>query len=100
MNVDRRRVVTSAVAGALSAMIGIGNAKAQNAACYDPATLPLSQKNRRRSLGYAETSSDQARYCAVCAFFTAGQPGCGTCQLLSGPVNARAICSSFAPRSK
>ncbi|MBV1691030.1 hypothetical protein KRR38_25960 [Novosphingobium sp. G106] len=100
MKVDRRRILTSAAVGVLSAVIGIGGARAQNAACYDPATLPLSQKSRRRSLGYAEASSDQAKHCSVCTFFTAGQPGCGACQLLNGPVNAGAVCSSFAPHRK
>ncbi len=98
MTIDRRRFLALAAAGAPLALLGIGTAQA--AACYDPAALPLSQKNRRRSLGYVEASTDPAKRCAGCAFFTAGAADCGTCALLSGPVDAGAVCSSFAPRAK
>ena len=75
-------------------------ALAQNAACYDPAALPLSQKNRRRSVGFTETSNDAKRRCGICAYFTAGQGNCGTCMILSGgPVNSGAFCTSFASRA-
>ena len=99
MSIDRRRFLAFTAAAPLL-VLGIGGVGAQTATCYDPAALPLSQKNRRRSLGYVEPSADPARRCAGCAFFTAGAVGCGTCGLLSGPVNAGAVCSSFAPRGK
>lgn len=74
---------------------------AGSAACYDPNALSLSQKSRRRSLEYVEASADPARTCGLCAFFVAGQGSCGTCQLLTGgPVQAGAVCSSFAPKAK
>ncbi|MET0588651.1 MAG: high-potential iron-sulfur protein [Novosphingobium sp.] len=73
---------------------------AEPAACYDPAALPLSQKNRRRSLGYIDASADPKKHCGVCAFFAAGQGSCGTCQLLTGgPVNSGGVCNSFAPKA-
>jgi hypothetical protein len=102
MSIDRRRFLTFAVAGVpLVAVAGrSAGALAQAAACYDSASLPLSQKNRRRSLGYVEASTDPARRCTGCAFFTASGEGCGTCALLSGPVNAGGLCNSFAPRGK
>lgn len=99
MILARRRFLTLAALGAPLAMLGAGAARA--AACYDPAALPLSQKNRRRSLGYVEAATDAARRCQGCAFFTAAaEAGCGTCGLLAGPVNAGASCNSFAPRGK
>lgn len=98
MRIDRRRFLAFAVAAAPLAGLSIGSARAQTAACYDPAALPLSQKNRRRSLGYVEASAEPAKRCGGCAFFTAGTAGCGTCALLNGPVNIGAVCSSFAPR--
>lgn len=97
MTVDRRRFLALAAAAPL-AVFGADAARA--AACYDPAALPLSQKNRRRSLGYVEAAAEPAKRCAGCAFFTAGETGCGTCALLNGPVNAGASCGSFAPRGK
>jgi hypothetical protein len=100
MTIDRRSFLSLAAGSVPLALLVAGGAHAQAPACYDPATLPLNQKNRRRSLGYVEASSDPARHCSACSFFTAGNAGCGTCGLLSGPVNAGAVCSSFAPRAK
>jgi hypothetical protein len=99
MSIDRRRFLAFTAAAPLL-VLGIGGVGAQTAICYDPAALPLSQKNRRRSLGYVEASTDPAKRCAACTFFTAGATGCGTCALLGGPVNAGALCNSFAPRGK
>lgn len=81
-------------------LLGAGQAAAQaSAACFDPATLPLSQKNRRRSIGYVDQSADAAKACGKCAFFTAAGAGCGTCTILGGsPVNASGLCSSFAAK--
>ena len=76
----------------------VGAASARAAACYDPAALPLSQKNRRRSLGYVDAAADPARRCMNCAFFTAAGEGCGTCAMLNFTVNAGASCTSFTPR--
>ncbi len=98
---DRRQFIARAalalVAGGLASAAG---AQAGSPACPDPASLPFSQKNRRRGIGYAEPSTDPARRCELCAFYTAGQGGCGTCQLLAGPVSGGAVCLSFAPGSK
>lgn len=98
MTINRRRFLTVAAVGMPLAIFAAGAARA--AVCYDPAALPLSQKSRRRSLSYVEVSSDPAKRCAGCAFFTATAEGCGNCQLLNGPVNAGAVCASFAPRPK
>lgn len=99
MDHRRRRFLAFAAASVPFAVLAHAGARAQAPACYDPAALPLSQKNRRRSLGYAEASDDPARHCSICSFFTAGAAGCGTCGLLNGPVNAGAVCASFAPRA-
>lgn len=83
-----------------AALLVAGSANAAGQACYDPNTLPLSQKTRRRGLGYVEPSPDSTKHCGGCAFFTAAEPSCGSCQMLSGgPVSALAVCNSFAPRS-
>jgi hypothetical protein len=97
MNIDRRRLLALA-AGSISAGMAAAITPARAAPCYDPAALPLSQKNRRRSLGYQDVSTDPAKRCAACAFYTVGEADCGTCGLLNGQVNATAVCSSFAPR--
>jgi hypothetical protein len=84
-------------------LLGLAGARAAApAACYDPATLSLSQRNRRRSLGYVDVSPDAKKTCAGCAFYTAGgEAGCGACQLLSGgPVRGGAVCTSFAAKAR
>jgi hypothetical protein len=75
-------------------------AGAENATCYDPAALSLNLKNRRKSLGFVEQSSDPARRCGRCTFFQPKAGSCGECQLMVGaPVTAAGVCNSFAPRS-
>ena len=98
MNPTRRNFL--AVAGiAPFALLAARSANAATA-CFDPATLPLTQRNRRRGLGYVDPSTNPAKNCGRCAFFTAAKPGCGTCQMLSGgPVNAVGVCNSFAPKA-
>ena len=90
-----------ALAGSVPfAVAGLSSA-AYAATCYDPNALPLSQKSRRRALGYVDQSTDPAKKCGGCAFFTATEPGCGKCQLFSGgPVNAGGVCRSYAPKPK
>ena len=101
MDSSRRRFLTLAGLAPLALTVAPGASAAGNAACYDPNTLPLNQKSRRRSMEYVEASTDPAKTCGGCAFFVAGQGGCGTCQLLTGgPVQAGAVCSSFAPKAK
>ncbi|MEO6717716.1 MAG: hypothetical protein ABIM50_10790 [Novosphingobium sp.] len=100
MNFDRRHFLRLAAVAVPAASIAIGSASASAAVCYDPATLPLSQKNRRRSLGYMEVATDPARRCMGCAFFTAAEEGCGKCAILNYAVNSGASCSSFTPRPK
>ncbi|MCW1427795.1 twin-arginine translocation signal domain-containing protein [Novosphingobium sp. JCM 18896] len=98
MNPSRRSFLTLAATAVPLAALGASSAWA--AVCYDPATLPLSQKNRRRSIGYMDVAADPARRCAGCAFFTAAEEGCGKCLMLNAAVNAGASCGSFAPRGK
>lgn len=71
----------------------------QQAQCYDPLALPLSQRNRRRSVNYVETSADANRRCGLCIYFAATQGNCGSCQILTSVVNAGASCASFAQRA-
>ena len=97
-----RRNFLGLAAVAPAAVLAAASARAADAACYDQATLPLSQKRLRRAIGYVEVSSDPAERCGGCAFFTvATQAGCGSCQMLSGGVvSAGAVCNSFAAQTR
>ena len=97
-----RRNFLGLAALAPAAVLAAANARAADAACYDPATMPLSQKSLRRALGFVEVSSDPAKRCGRCAFFTAAsQAGCGSCQMLNGGVvSAGAVCNSFAAQTR
>lgn len=100
MNTERHRFLRAAAVLVPAGLALPVLARAQSApACADPATLPLSQKRKRRALEYADPSNLQGKACGTCAFFTASTPGCGACTLLGGPVAATAVCASFAPRS-
>lgn len=113
MNNSRRDFLAHGLA--LASLAVPGAALAQGAVCADPASLPLSQKNRRRSVGYSEPSADAARACGLCTFFTASNSGsnsanisgsiseskaaCGTCTMLGGgPVSAQGVCTSFTAK--
>lgn len=91
-----RRGVTAALVLLPAALMGLaGQARAQ--ACYDPAALPMSQRSRRRSLGFKEQAPDPKKVCGTCSFFTATSGGCGTCRMLTGgPVAATSVCNSWA----
>jgi hypothetical protein len=98
---SRRKVLALAALAPLALLARAPSAAAQGQTCYDPDALPLSQRSRRRSLGYVEQSSDPARHCGACNFFTAANPDCGACAMLGGgPVTAGAVCSSFAPKAR
>jgi hypothetical protein len=98
MTTSRRNFLGLAAAAPIAALAATSRAAGPApAACYDPATLPLSQKNRRRSLGYVEASTDpKKRFTAAAA-----NANCGTCQILTGgTVNAGSVCTSFAAKPK
>ena len=95
MAFTRRTVCMMAISSSVGAL-GVGTAQAQSSICYDPDSLTLSQKSRRKSLGYVETAESSERSCAHCMFYTSDNSDCGQCQLLGGPVRAAAVCTSFA----
>src|SRR4051812_22924110 len=72
--------------------------------CTNPDSQPL-----RESLHYTDVSSDAAKACNACGFFTADEakpaddkspkPACGNCMIFSGPVNATGHCDSWSAKS-
>lgn len=97
--IRNRREFLTGMAVFVGGMSAVASAQPPSPACYDPARLPLSQKNQRRSVGYVEPSPDAGKRCALCAFFTASQAGCGTCVMLTGgPVSETGLCTSFAAK--
>ncbi len=73
-------------------------ALAADKSCVDPASLDGGAKSMRSSLNYVDTSPDPAKACSACAFFQTSVEGCGTCQLLNGPVNSKGHCDSWGPK--
>jgi len=97
--IRNRRQFLAGMAVLAGGMSAAASGQQPAAACFDPASLPLNQKNQRRALGYVEPSPDAGKHCGLCAFFTAGKPDCGTCTILmGGPVSAMAVCTSFAAK--
>jgi hypothetical protein len=64
--------------------------------CIDPASESL-----RSSLHYASATPKAAEPCSACGFYSAnaGKPACGNCQIMSGPVDEKGHCDSWAARS-
>jgi High potential iron-sulfur protein len=69
-------------------------AAAPGASCVDPQSESL-----RASLHYAGVSPVAGQNCGACGFFTAVQGGCGTCVIMSGPVDATGHCDSWSAKS-
>jgi hypothetical protein len=64
--------------------------------CVDPQSESL-----RGSLHYAGVSTVANQSCSICGFFTrdSGQTGCGSCVIMSGPVDETGRCDSWSARS-
>lgn len=98
MSVNRRDFLGLA---ALAPVAGLAASRAfaEDAACYDPASLPMSQQNFRKSMQFQQVSTDPKKRCELCTFYKASKPGCGTCQIFNGPVQGVSVCASFAPKA-
>ncbi len=98
MDNSRRKFLVMTALAPLAA-VPASRLVAQDPACYDPATLPLSQRNQRKALEFVEHSTDAARRCGLCAFYRPGAGGCGKCALLSeGPVTEHGVCAAYAAK--
>jgi hypothetical protein len=64
--------------------------------CVDPSSESL-----RESLHYSSSSTKPGESCQGCGFFAGdtAKPSCGTCQIMSGPVDAGGHCDSWAAKS-
>jgi hypothetical protein len=71
-----------------------------------PACVEIDSEPLRTSLNYADPSPHKDKRCGLCGFFdrsvqiSANTPGCGHCQIMTGPVNASAYCDAFAEAAK
>lgn len=94
----RRLIVRRALqmAAALAALPRIVTAAPAPRACVDPQSESL-----RASLHYASVSAVANQSCSGCGFFTrdSGQSGCGSCVIMSGPVDETGRCDSWNARS-
>ena len=92
--ITRRRLLQSLPLG-MGAAVLAREARATGS-CVQPESEAL-----RASVNYVDKAADPALACAHCAFFTADPAGggCGSCQILSGPVDATGHCDSFSPPS-
>jgi hypothetical protein len=83
---------------AASALTPLMNRPANGAdICVDSASDSL-----RMSLNYKLLAAAAQDTCSVCAFFTGknggGGSSCGNCAIMSGPVDARGHCDSWAAK--
>lgn len=67
--------------------------------CADPSKLTSAEQSVRRTLNYAETSTQAGKVCSDCDFFIPPSAGsaCGTCEIYGGgPVNPGGYCDSWS----
>jgi hypothetical protein len=105
VTLDRRRLLLQAVhvgsialAGSLASLVGCSRSES---ACYDAELLSTPDRSLRDSRHYADVSPHGgAMQCGGCQYFrTAGAEGCGSCQILGGPVSARGHCDAWVARA-
>lgn len=87
----RRALQFTAALAIVPRAVGVAHAES----CVDPASESL-----RSSLHYSSASPKPSEICSGCGFFTAdgGKPACGNCQIMSGPVDEKGHCDSWAPK--
>jgi hypothetical protein len=81
------------------AIIATGESQAADKVCADPKSIDAGARSIRESLKYTEAFPDTSMRCAACAFYQAGAPECGMCQIFSGLVNASGHCDSWSPKN-
>jgi len=97
MRTTKRGFLIASCLAPLAAVLA-PSAKAAETACG--ADLSLSQKNRRRALGYVDASPDPKTKCSLCTYYTPGEGGCGTCQMQGGgAVSAGGLCKFFVAKA-
>ncbi|WP_439108163.1 high-potential iron-sulfur protein [Congregibacter sp.] len=108
-NISRRTVLLRGlqvpVAGSLllglAACDSSGNGSQEiTAVCADPEDMTSAQESVRKTLRYTELSSDPAKTCSGCAFFSGAAGGCGSCGIFDGnAVNPAGFCDSWSAAS-
>jgi High potential iron-sulfur protein len=101
MKTSRRNMLRASAAAPLLLLGLATSARAADAvACFDLDSMPSSQKNLRKSLGFKPQSTDPKKHCGICNFFTPSEGDCGKCTLLSGgPVSTGSVCNSWVAKS-
>jgi hypothetical protein len=68
--------------------------------CTDVSGLAPADVQMRTSQQYVEASTHGAQTCATCNFYQAPAQagGCGTCQVIRGPINPAGYCNLFVAR--
>jgi hypothetical protein len=65
--------------------------------CSSTAGLDPTAIANRTTQQYVEHSVRASSHCSSCRFYTAGAAGgCGTCQLIAGPINPDGYCNLFS----
>jgi hypothetical protein len=88
------------LAGTIS-RISVGHARgAKNRVCADPKVLGEVERRQRSLDNYTELSTDPAKTCSRCDFFTSGADptACGRCAVFNGPASPQGKCDDWVAR--
>jgi hypothetical protein len=75
---------------------------AQPNSCTDLNNVSKEELEKRKKLGYVESTPMPENFCGNCKLFLPPVEGakCGGCQLFKGPVETKGYCAYFAPMDK
>ncbi len=92
----------SAAVGALAVFGGAAACSKQPAAlvCTDTSGLAPADVTVRTTLGYTDVSVEAGKMCSNCQQFVpaAAANTCGTCKILTGPINPKGYCKSYVAK--
>jgi hypothetical protein len=96
-----RRLTAFLLAGTGCITVGYGKENENGETiCVNLRALSPAESKRRKLDNYTEKSSDPAKTCSGCAFFTASarRAACGQCLIFNGAANPNGRCDDWTPR--
>ncbi|HLG88589.1 MAG TPA: hypothetical protein VKZ79_15485 [Alphaproteobacteria bacterium] len=90
----RRGLLACAALTSLWGMFATISKAAAETVCADP---NFGDPEQKKSLHYVEASADPRKTCEDCMYFQS-QGRCGSCRILSGPVNPAGYCDSWSAK--
>lgn len=79
-------------------LLATASCKAKPFACDDVSQLAAADVKNRSDFAYTDHAPESSKTCASCLQFVAAKEGCGSCNLLKGPVHPGGWCKAFSAK--